>query len=136
MNLNYAIQNAGKVAWNGAANAAIDTRRHTDVSFSFDVTADIDEDTLFTIEQAPASASDPCAPGTFVPIPEVLTCVADWGTVPDTKTTIVIPAGAKAGQSCAVAPPCKPGPFVRLVAGTGDKANVTAVAILHGPMGP
>jgi hypothetical protein len=133
MNYNYAIQNSGIVAWSGTVGTPVDLRKHVGFAFTFEVTADIVTEAVFHVESAPASEADVCLPGTFVPVAEVLTCVALWGTVPAPNATIVIPAGTKKGQICSGTLPCKPDAFIRLAAGGGDTANVRAVVILHGP---
>jgi len=131
MNLNGASQNQGIIAWSGTASAPIDIRKHVSYSFTFEVTADLAADAVFNVQSAPASDVDPCVPGTFVPVEEVLTCTAGWGVQPLPQATIVLPAGAKKGSICTAALPCKPDAFVQLV-GVGA-ANVRAVAVLSGP---
>jgi len=131
MNLNGASQHQGIVAWSGTAAAPIDIRRHVHYSFTFEVTADLVADAVFNVQSAPPSEADPCLPGPFVPVAEVLTCTAGWGVQPLPQATIVLPAGAKKGSICTAALPCKPDAFVQLV-GVGA-ANVRAVAILSGP---
>jgi len=133
MNLNGASQNQGIVAWSGTAAVPIDIRRHVSYSFTFHTTADLAADAVFNVQSAPPSDADPCLPGTFVPVAEVLTCVADWGVVPAPQATIHIPAGTKKGAICTATLPCKPDAFVQLAAGSGPTASVQAVAILSGP---
>jgi hypothetical protein len=131
MNLNGASQHQGIIAWSGTAAQPIDIRKHNNYSFTFHVMADLAADAVFNVQSAPASDADPCVPGTFVPVEEVLTCTAGWGVQPLPQATIVLPAGAKKGSICSAALPCKPDAFVQLV-GVGA-ANVQAVAILSGP---
>jgi hypothetical protein len=136
MQLNYAIQNSGRIAWSGGATPAapaIDIRRHVGFALTFYVVADIGADTTFEVQAAPPSQANPCLPGTFAPVPEVLTCTADWGVQPGVKTEILIPNGTKAGAICTAAIPCAPDAFIKLVGGTGDVADVEAVVTLHGP---
>lgn len=133
MNLNGASQHQGLIAWTGTAAVPIDIRHHVHYSFTFHTTAALAADAVFNVQSAPPSAADHCLPGTFVPVAEVLTCVADWGTVPGPQATIVLPAGTPAGSVCTAALPCKPDAFVKLVAGSGPTASVEAVAILSGP---
>lgn len=133
MQLNYAIQNSSVVAWDGAAARAVDIRRHVGLSFTFETTADLAADTIFNVQAAPPSDTDPCVPGTFAPVPEVLTCVADWGVQPGPQAAIMIPNGTKKGALCSAALPCKPGAFVKLAAGSGDTAKVLAAIGLHIP---
>jgi hypothetical protein len=132
MNLNGASQNQGIVAWDGASYP-IDIRRHVHYSFTFQVTTDLAADTVFNVQSAPASAADPCAPDAFAPVAEMLTCMATWGAAPGPQASIMLPAGTVAGSICTAALPCKPNAFVQLVSGSGDTANVKAVAILSGP---
>jgi hypothetical protein len=131
MNFNYASQHHGVLAWDGAAAHPIDIRRHVGISFTFEVTADLAADAVFNVQSAPASDADPCLPGPFVPVPEVLTCTANWGVQALPQATIHIPAGSKKGSICTAGLPCRPDAFVQLV-GVGA-ASVRAVAILSGP---
>jgi hypothetical protein len=132
MNLNYAAQHQGVLAWSGTAATPIDIRRHVGLSFTFEVTADLAANAVFNVQAAPASDVDPCLPGTFAPVPEVLTCVADFGAQALPQATIVIPSGTKKGSICTAALPCRPDAFVQLASSTG--ASVRAVAVLSGPM--
>jgi hypothetical protein len=130
MNLNVASQNNGIVAWTGAAARPIDIRRHVNFAFTFETTADLAADASFKVQAAPASDADPCLPGAFVDVPEVLTCLT-WGQIPDPTTGFIIPNGTKAGTICTATLPCKPDAFIQLV-GTAA-ASVLAVAVLGGP---
>jgi hypothetical protein len=131
MNFNYASQHQGVLAWSGTAAAPIDIRRHVGISFTFEVTADLAANAVFNVQSAPPSDADPCLPGTFVAVPEVLTCTADFGVQALPQATIVIPSGTKKGAICTAGLPCKPDAFVQLASSTG--ASVRAVAILSGP---
>jgi hypothetical protein len=135
MNLNGASQHQGIVVWSGTAAAPVDIRKHVNYSFTFHTTADLAADAVFEFQAAPASDVDPCIPGTFVPVEEVLTCVAAFGPVPTPlpHAAILIPAGTKKGAICTAALPCKPDAFVQPVAGSGPTASVQVVAILSGP---
>jgi len=137
MLVNHGVQNRSVVAWDGTAAKPVDIRRFNAFSFHFQATADLVADTTFTVQAAPPSGADPCLPGTFVDIAEVLTCVGVMQLqTPATKTTILIPNGTKKGALCSAAIPCTPDAFVQLVAGTGGTANVLATVGLHGPQGP
>jgi hypothetical protein len=133
MNLNGASQNQGLIAWNGTVATPIDIRRHVNYSFTFKVTADLAADAVFNVQSAPASDVDICVPGTFAPVPEVLTCMSDFGAQGAAQATIVLPSGTKAGAVCTAALPCRPNAFVRLATGSGPVASVLAVAVLSGP---
>jgi hypothetical protein len=133
MNLNYGVQNASVLAWSGTAARPVDIRRHVGFSFSFETTAALAADTVFNIQSAPASDADPCLPGTFVPVPEVLTCTAGFGAQPLPQATIVLPAGTPKGALCTAALPCKPDAFVQVAAGGGGTASVIVTVGLHGP---
>lgn len=133
MNLNYAVQNSGVIVWSGLAAVPVDIRRHVGFAFTFRVTADLVADTIFNVQSAPPLDIDPCLPGTFVPVPEVLTCTADWGVQPGAQASIMLPNGTKKGAICTASLPCKPDAFIQLVAGSGDTAKVEAVVTLHGP---
>lgn len=132
MNINTATQHQGVLAWDGTAARPIDIRRHVHFSFTFETTADLAADAKFKVQAAPASDTDPCVPGTFKDVEEVLTCMPFWGTQPGPITELVIPTGTKKGAVCSAALPCKPDAFVQLVATAG--ASVKAVAVLSGPM--
>jgi hypothetical protein len=133
VNLNYAIQNSGRLLWDGAASAAIDIRHHVGFAFTFEVMNDLANDTIFNVQAAPPSDADICVPGAFVPVPEVLTCVADFAAVPAPQATIMLPAGTIAGSLCTATLPCRPDAFIALAAGGGDTGSVRAVVTLHGP---
>jgi hypothetical protein len=130
---NFAMQHQGILAWDGAAPASIDIRRHVGWSFTFEVMNNLAADTVFNVESAPPSAADPCIADVFVPVEEILTCMSTWGAVPLPQATITLPAGAVAGSICTAALPCKPDAFVRINGASGDIASVRAVAILSGP---
>lgn len=133
MNLNYGVQHPSKIAWSGTAAAPIDIRPYVGFSFTFETTADIAADTIFKVQAAPPDDADPCIPGAFIDVPEVLTCVASWGVVPAPHSEILIPAGTKKGSLCTGTLPCKPDAFVQLAAVSGDTATVRATAGLHLP---
>ena len=135
MNLNHAIQHPSRVAWNGTTAKAIDIRKFNDFDFTFEVGTDLTADTVFNVMSAPPSDTDPCVPGPWVPVPEVLTCVAGFGIAvfPADQATIVLPAGTPAGSLCTAAIPCRPNAFVSLAAASGDTSFVNVTAGLHGP---
>jgi len=133
MNYPYVTQHQGIVAWSGTAARPIDLRHHVNFGFTFEVVADILADAIFNVQSAPASDADPCLPGPFVPVAEVLTCRADWSAVPAPQATMIIPAGTKAGAVCVASLPCKPDAFLQIVSGGGDTANVRAVVVLSSP---
>jgi hypothetical protein len=130
---NTALQNTGLLAWDGAAAATIDIRKHIKFAWTFEVMVELTADTIFEVDAAPASDADPCVAGTPYPVQEVLTCVATWGTVPGPQTQIILPAGTPAGSKCSAAIPCKPDAFVLLRGAGGDVSSVRAVAVLSGP---
>jgi hypothetical protein len=136
MNLNVAIQHPGIVAWSGLINPTsvdLDLRRYVHFAFTFYVDSDITADALFELRAAPPSTSDPCAPGIYHDVAEVLTCSAPGTTVPAAKSTITIPAGTKKGTICTATLPCKPDAFLRLFPVSGDTGRIVAVATLSGP---
>jgi len=132
---NPTFQNPGRLIWSGTAARPIDVRRYVSFGFSFEVTADLAADTTFNVQAAPPDTTDSCLPGTFVPVPEVLTCTAFNGPnpIPAAQATITLPAGTLAGSFCHATLPCVPDAFVRLVAGGGNTGNVIGVVTLHGP---
>jgi hypothetical protein len=138
MNLNVAAQNQGVLAFAGASgavalNGAVDIRHHVNFAFTFHIMQDIAVEALFEVNAAPPSDADPCLPGVFVDVEEVLTCRAPWGTVPDPQSRIAIPVGTKAGSICTATLPCKPDAFIKVVPVSGDTAKVEVVVILGGP---
>lgn len=134
MQLNYAVQNPSRVAWDGTAAAAIDIRRYVGFTFTFEAVQDIANETIFNVLAAPPDVTDPCLPGPWEPVPEVLTCTAGGWVVPEPQATIVIPAGIVKGSLCSAALPCRPNAFISLAAGSGDTGSVRVTAGLHGPM--
>jgi hypothetical protein len=133
MNFNVASQNQGLVAWDGAAATPIDLRHHVNFAFTFSTVAPIGADTVFEFERADPSQADPCVPGPWTPVLEVLTCMSQWGAVPTNHAGLIIPNGTPAGSICSGTLPCKPGAFIRAKAGAGEPADVRIVAILGGP---
>ena len=130
MNINVASQHQGVLAWTGAAARPIDIRHHVHFAFTFETTADLAADAIFTVQAAPPSAGDPCVPGTFVNVPEVLICAAPE-VVADAVTGFTIPTGTKKGTICTATLPCRPDAFIRLQ--SAGAAAVLAVATLSGP---
>lgn len=135
MNHNYAIQNQGRLAYSGILAAAvspdIDIRKHNGFAFSFEVVAAIAADAVFEIQAAPADEADPCVPGDYAAIPEVVICEAP--AVPAAASTVTIPAGTAVGTVCTGTIPCRPGAFVTVIPVSGTVASVRVVATLHGP---
>jgi hypothetical protein len=133
MNLNVASQNNGLVMWTGTAARPIDLRHHVNFSMTIQVNAAIGADTKLQFEWAPPSDADPCLPGAWHPVEEVLTCSARWGEVSTDRAEIVIPKDTPVGSICSAALPCKPGAFIRVAPAAGDVGDVTVVAVLSGP---
>src|SRR5262245_29781706 len=132
---NQGMQNQGAVAFAAAAAAspAIDLRQHVNFSFTANTTAAIVVDAVFNIQAAPPSDADPCVPGAFADVPEVVIC--SLPAQPAAASHFTIPAGTPAGSMCSVYMPCKPDAFVKVLPVSGDTANVQVVAGLHGPRG-
>jgi hypothetical protein len=133
MNFNPAIQVAGLVAWDGAAATPRDVSTYNNFGFTFEVTADITTDAVFTFQSAPASAANPCVPGSFSDVNAVVICLQPWAVPVGTLASVMIPAGTKAGQVCRGTLPCKPDKFLQMKAVSGDTAKVHAVMLLQGP---
>ena len=136
MQVNYAVQHSSKLAWDGAAAAPIDIRNHVGFTFSFEVMQDLGNDTIFNVMSAPPSDVDPCVPGPWEPVPEVLTCVAGFSSPPPVampQATIVLPTGTPKGSICSATLPCRPNAFLSLGAGGGDTGSVRVTAGLHLP---
>lgn len=133
MNHNPGIQTTVKRAWNGTTAFPADITQHLYFGFGFEVIAPLAADTIFKVQAAPASAGDPCVPGTFVDVEAIASC--DGVALPaGTLAEIVIPAGTAVGSLCSAAIPCFPNVFVRLAAVSGDTADVLATHILSGNM--
>lgn len=137
MNINVASQTASVVAWVGGATTPalpVDIRNYNNFAYSFTAMADITTAAVFEVQAAPPSSGDPCLPGTFVDVPEILTCVAAFvPATPAAKTTITIPVGTKKGAQCSAAIPCRSGAFLQLKAGSGDTAKINVTMSLGGP---
>ena len=138
MNLNIASQNQGVLAFANAAaigslGGAVDIRYHVHFGLTFQVAADIAADAIFEIEAAPADVANPCVPGVFHNVEEVLTCRSAWGAVGAADSKITIPAGTKAGSICTATLPCKPDAFIRVNEVSGDTDKVVVVVVLGGP---
>lgn len=128
---NIAVQMTGTVMWDGAAvGTPIDIRTHNEFGFTFEVTADITTDAVFTAEAADADPADNTAPGAFANVTEILTCESDAAAG---DATFVIPAGTVAGTLLGGTIANRAGAFIRLAATSGDTANVKAVAMRKGP---
>lgn len=127
------IHTIGVVAFepDGTTPRPFDIRKHTMFNWVFEATADIATDAVYNVEAAPASATDPCVPGAFVPVEEVSIC--DSPMVAGPQATLTIPAGTLAGTICAGTIPCRPDVFVQLVPVSGDTANLSVVSQRHGP---
>jgi hypothetical protein len=137
MNINVASQNQGVLAWAGASaqplNGAVDLRQHNNFGLTFQVMVDIAAEAVFEITAAPPSGADPCVPGTFHDVAEVISCAAPWGAVPATESKVSIPAGTKKGAICTATLPCKPDAFIKVNASGGDTGSVQVVVVLGGP---
>lgn len=126
------VQNVPVMAWDGTAATARDITKHTRFGFTFEATADIAADAVFTVQSAPPSAADPCVPGAFTDVEEVPICTA---VAAGTLAQITIPAGTKKGAICHAGLPCRPDKFIKLVAAGGDTANLIGLMVLSGPTG-
>lgn len=136
MNINIASQNQGVIAWTGGAAPVanpIDLRHHVNFGFTFKVIAALAADTKFGFEWAPPSDADPCVPGAWTEVLEVLTCAAPMWSAPTEEAVAVIPAGTPIGSICTGTLPCKPGAFIRIAPVAGDTGDVEIVAVLGGP---
>jgi hypothetical protein len=131
MNLNYATQHQGRVAWDGTAATPIDIRRHVGYSFTFEATANVVADAVFNVEAARPMSRTSVRRGPSRRSKRWSTANSGrqrQGHRPPSRSR-----PALAGTVCTAALPCKPNAFVRLASGGGDTAKVKAVAILSGP---
>lgn len=133
MNSNVAMQHVGTVAWDGTAAYPGDIRKFTRFAWSFEVTAAIVADAVFNVQSAPPSDSDPCVPGTFIPVPEISVCEAPFA-IPGPQAQITIPADTPVGSICSGTIPCRPNAFVRLASVSGTVASIRGVLIRQGPL--
>lgn len=122
-------QAIGLLAWDGISSYARDVSTYEKFAWTLETTGIITVPAVFTVQAAPPSALDPCVPGAFSDVNEVVLC--DGGD-PSLPSRITIPAGP-AGRVCQASIPCKPNVFVRLVATSGDTANVRAVLVQTAP---
>lgn len=132
MNSNVAAQNVPVIAWDGAVAYPRDIRKYVRFAWSFEVTAAIAVNAVFNIQSAPPNAGNHCAPGAFVPVPEISIC--DSPAVAGPQATVTIPAGTPIGTICTGTIPCRPNAFVRLAAASGTVASVKSAMVLSGPM--
>ncbi|MBO4228440.1 hypothetical protein [Bradyrhizobium neotropicale] len=137
MNINVAFQNQGILAWRAVAatnvNPPIDIRHHVNFGITFQAIDDLTADAVFEVQAAPADAADPCAPGAFHPVEEVVSCMSPWGALPATKSEVTIPAGTPKGTICTATLPCKPDAFIKVMAVSGDTGFLHVVVVLGGP---
>jgi hypothetical protein len=131
MNINVATQSAGVLVFAGTTSSAVDIRHHVYFAFTFKVTAAIATAAVFEVQAAPPSAGDPCVPGAFVAVPEVPICSSL--AVPAVNSRITIPIGTPIGSLCTATLPCRPAAFLKVIAVSGDTANVQVVTTLSGP---
>lgn len=127
------IQNTPVLAWDGATAYEIDVSNHVNFGWSFQVVTDIGTDAVFNIQAAPASDTDRCVAGTYADVEEVAVCTSPAAGALE---SITIPAGTKKGAICHGTIPCRSGAFLKLVAASGDTANVRACMVLSGSMRP
>jgi hypothetical protein len=130
MNLNTATQHEGIVAWTGSASRPIDIRHHVNFSFTFEVVADLNQDTVFEIQSAPPDATDPCIAGAFEAVPTIPRCDEPLSAA---ESLITLPAGTPANNVCKATIPCRPDAYVQVLGKSGDTSAVFVVATLSGP---
>lgn len=132
MNANPGIQNVATVAWDGLVSRPYDIRKFVRFGWSAEVIAALGADTVFKVQAAPPSDADPCVPGAWAEVPEVPVCERPANPAP--TSTITLPSGTPIGTVCAFTIPCRPNAFVRLVAVSGETADVRVAMIRQGPM--
>jgi len=130
VNSNIAVGTIGTIAWDGTNSFHANLLEHNRFAWSFNVVTDLTADTVFTVQSAPPSAADPLVPGAWTNVTETLQCDST-GAAGD--ATITLPAGLVAGTIVAATIAVRPDKFVRLVATSGDTANVQAVLLRQGP---
>lgn len=127
---NIAIGTTSLIAWDGATSREMDIRKHIRFAWTMEVIADIVTDAVFTIQSAMPNTADPTIPGPWTNVDIVPLCNNPGQVGP---AQIVMPAGTLAGTLCGGTIACRPGAFVRVIATSGDTANVLIVGVLQGP---
>jgi len=133
LNHNVGISSNGVIALiNGVAPATPRSlKKWTRFGWVVEVHTAIATNAVFKVQFAPPSAANPCIPGVFVDALDVPICAVS--PVVGALAEFTIPAGTAVGSNCAVTINCRANEFVRLVAVSGDTANVNAVLVRTGP---
>lgn len=121
------IDTDATVVWDGAASFPVDTRNHLYVSFDVIALADVPAGTVvtFEVEHAAPDSNDPCIPGDFGPIPEVVVCSGPAEPADVSEFTITGPVAE--GQRCKFTIPCPSG-FLQVV----GEADFQVIALTWG----
>lgn len=125
----------------GTADLSMETRGWLYSTIQFTATADVAEGAgaQFEVLCAPPSEEDPCVPGDFEPIPEVMIC----GTPaePAENSIIVLQGPITAGQVCKAALPCPCPGFLQVIPAAepnpdfpaGAEGSFSVVGLVQGP---
>lgn len=138
--MNHLIVNTDAVlAWDGTTSYPVDVRNHLYVSFDFIATAAVAEgaSAAFKFQYAPPSDADPCVPGTWEEIPEVVVC--RMPAVPSDVSEVILEGPLAVGARCKATIPCPGRGFLQIVGATeeepGAVASFQVIALLQGPTG-
>lgn len=140
--MNHLIKDTKATVLDGTTATFMETRGWLYFSFQFTATADVaeGEGAQFEIQCAPPSEEDPCVPGDFEAIPEVVLC--DQNTPPAETSILALEGPIAAGQTCYATAPCACNGFVTVVAPpetpdenfpTGAEASFDIVGLVKGP---
>lgn len=124
----------------GTADQYMDARSWLYSTFQFTATADVaeGEGAQFEVQCATASEDDPCVPGEFTALEEVMICGRP--AEPADTTIIALQGPITAGQVCKAAVPC-PCDFMQVIPAaepnpdfpSGAEGSFTIIGLLQGP---
>lgn len=130
MNHNVTQDYPAVVAWTGTAANPVMLLGTVYFGFTFQAMAALTDDAVFTVDAAPVSDTDLCAPGEFKPVMHIEPCASpSLTTIPE---EIKIAKGTAKGQLCYGTLPCPPGAFIRLAAKSGPTKDIMATVTLGG----
>lgn len=139
--MNHLIRDTRATVLDGTTATFMDVRGWLYFSFQVTATAAVAEGAAaqFEVQYAPPSDADPCAPGTFAAIPEVVTCSSG---VAGEKSIFVVEGPVAIGQVCTFTVPCNVNGFVTVVAPparldanypTGAEGSFDIIGLQKGP---
>lgn len=118
----------GLSMWDGVASTVRDLIISQGFHVDFEIAGAIATPAVFEFQEMPGLASNSCAPDVALAAP-VLEGVMCDPSAAATAARITIPAGTTVGSVCSARPTCFTKRFVRVVAISGDTANIRAVGV-------